>query len=92
MYRRTFENTTFTTWAPEIDRIKMSHPQGRQGEAPSGSGSHRGLRQRDKFKPLWVEIQYRGGPEASWLVKARGQTYRFPGHMCLHDCLAEVAF
>lgn len=92
MYRRTFENTTFTTWKPELDKIRDVAPAGEaQREARSRFGP-RGLRKRDSYKPIWIEVQFRGGAEANWVIKARGRTFRFPGHMCLHDCLAEVAF
>ncbi len=92
MYRRKLENTTFTHWVPETDKIKSVHPQGNQSERSEGASPWRARRARDSYQPMWVEIQFRGGPEASWLVKARGRTFRFPGHMSLHDCLAEVAF
>jgi hypothetical protein len=92
MYRRQFENTTFTQWVPETDKIKASHPQGKQPERSEVAQRRGPLRKRDAYTAMWVEIQFRGGPAASWLVKARGRTWRFPGHMALHDCLAEVAF
>lgn len=92
MYRRRFENTTFTQWDPEVDRIKAPAPAGDRAAEGRSVQPLRPARKRDSYKPLWIEVQFRGGPEASWLIRARGRNIRFPGHMCLHDCLAEVAF
>lgn len=92
MYRRTFENTTFTTWKPEVDKIRDVAPAGEGVRSSNQEFARRTLRKRDSYKELWIKVQFRGGPEASWIVSARGVTYRYPGHMCLHDVLAEVAF
>jgi hypothetical protein len=92
MYRRRFENTTFTRWDVMTDKIKAAPPGGDQPERSEVQSGFRNLRKRDSYEPLWIEVRYRGGPEASWLIRARGRTYRYPGHLCLHDVLAEVAF
>lgn len=91
MYRRQFENTTFTRWSPAVDKITESHPQGKQRGEAAPSKPVRGQRRRDAYKELWIKVQFRGGSEASWLITTRGRTLRFPGHMCLHDVLSEVA-
>lgn len=92
MYRRQFENTTFTRWCPELDIVKAAPAQGKH--SPEGStlppGGRR--RRRDSYEKLVITVQFRGGPEASWLVTARNRTWRFAGHLCLHDALAAVVF
>jgi hypothetical protein len=92
MYRRTFENTTFTQWHPETDKISAAPAQG-TSTAPEGvrPGGKRKW-SRDRYEPLNIEVRYRGGPEASWLITARGVSWRFPGHLSLHDSLAAVVF
>jgi len=39
---------------------------------------------------MLVSIQYRGGPEAWYEIRARGRIYRFPGSMYLHDALEQI--
>jgi hypothetical protein len=90
VYRRSFENTTFTRWVPETDKIKPATRQGTQSERSEGAKPYRARRQRDMYKSIWIEVRFRGGPEASWLITARGRTWRYPGHMALHDCLSDA--
>jgi hypothetical protein len=66
------------------------------GPAPAGDSAaqqHRPkpLRARDRSLPLTITVQYRGGPEASWLIGYRGRFYRFGGHLFLHDVLAHLS-
>ena len=87
MYLRRFENTTFTQWTPVIDKLKAAPAKG-TSTAPKGPQARIPTRRGpDKYKWISIEVRYNGGPEASWLVRARGVTWRFPGHMCLHDVL-----
>lgn len=37
-----------------------------------------------------MTLRYRGGSEAWWEIKARGQTYRVPGVLCLQDIMRFV--
>lgn len=48
------------------------------------------LRRRDARTPLTIQIRYRGGSEAWYLVEARGARQAFPGHMCIHDVMRTV--
>jgi hypothetical protein len=92
MYKRTFENTIFTHWAPATDMVKAAPAKGTstapEGVRPGGKRSWR----RDHYEELPIVVKFRGGPEASWLITARGVSWRFPGHLCLHDVLAAVVF
>jgi hypothetical protein len=92
MYRRQFENTTFTRWVPGIDIVKEAPAQGEAAADRRPPGGTRSRKRRDKYERFTIEVQFRGGPEANWLVTARGRSWRFPGHQCLHDVLAAVVF
>jgi hypothetical protein len=37
-----------------------------------------------------VTIEYRGGAESWWLVKARGSHGVFPGHAAIEDVMSQV--
>lgn len=77
-----------TNW--EFRKVKIAGP--RQGNAQRERSEPRSFRvgRRDERKPLSVEIRYVGGPEAHWVVKARGGSWKVPGHRCLHDALLDV--
>ena len=92
MYRRRFENTTFTRWVPETDIMRASPDKGTSTAADRRPPGGRRRKRAISYDPLTIVVQYRGGPEASWLVTARGRAFRFPGHMCLQDVLAKVVF
>lgn len=49
-----------------------------------------GLRSRDPRQPITLQLQYLGGSEATWVVTARGRTWRAAGHLALHDVMATV--
>jgi hypothetical protein len=60
--------------------------------APEGTVSARGrriasLRSRDPRKPITIQLHWRGGPEATWRVRARDTDWVFPGHMCVQDMM-----
>lgn len=40
---------------------------------------------------MTVTVRYRGGAEAWYEVKARGRTWRFPGHVALHDAFDRIS-
>ena len=89
-YRRSFENSIFTRWTPVVDIVKAAPAKGR-GSAKLHSASPSSPRRGPlKYEPVAITITYRGGPEASWLIKKGGSAWRFPGHMCLHDALAKI--
>jgi len=77
-----------TKW--EWRKVKIRGPRPTQGaqRATKEPSDRRG--RRDERKPLCVEISYLGGPEAVWLLKARGGTWRIPGHRALNDALLDV--
>jgi hypothetical protein len=45
---------------------------------------------RDWRRPLTTQVQFRGGPEAKILIRARGREWYFAGHETILDCLMEV--
>lgn len=45
------------------------------------------LARRNRREPLTLSVKYRGGAEAWYEIKARGRTYRVPGHRALHDVM-----
>jgi len=53
-------------------------------------GRFSGLARRNRADRLTLTLRYKGGGEAWWLVEARGRTAAFPGHMALHDVMAEI--
>lgn len=44
----------------------------------------------DRTREVTIRIYYRGGAEAYWLVKARGEHQVFPGVTALEDVMARV--
>lgn len=48
------------------------------------------LRSRDPRQPINIVVQYQGGPEAMWVITARGRTWRRAGWLSLQDVMAEV--
>lgn len=65
-----------------------AHPE---GTAQRDAGPLKPLRARDAHLPMQVTVQFRGGPEASWLITYRGRSHRFPGHLALHDVLMSLS-
>lgn len=48
------------------------------------------LARRNPREPLTIIIEYRGGPECWWQVKARGTSWRVPGCTAVHDLFAAI--
>lgn len=90
MYRRTFENTIFTRWDPLIDIVKAAPAKGTRQASEASPIKPLKTSHRSRFRRVTVEVQYRGGAEASWIIWKGRSCWRFPGHMCLHDVLARV--
>lgn len=75
-----------TTWVWEMRRIE----QRPKGPAKQPAGGRPLLSRRDAREPLTLTIRYRGGSEAWWEIKARGQVFRFPGYLAIHDVMKVV--
>lgn len=67
------------------------------GDRPPGSRSGAARRHRPAFppwrnrrKPIWVEMYYRGGPEAEVVIVARGWEFIFPGWVSVFDAVSVV--
>ena len=76
------------TWSSKPDKMRSGGAAGRAGA--SKTPPFRGISRRDWAEPLTIQVRYRGGAEAWWLVEARGRRQAFPGHLSLHDVMAVV--
>lgn len=86
MRDRTDPTGPSTTARWEYRKI-LKRPAAPSDTAPQGPPS---LKEWPRRSPLTLTIVYRGGSEAWWEIKARGQTFRVPGHTCLHDVLERI--
>lgn len=77
-----------TNW--EWRRVKVRRPAGGQGDSAAKPLRWFHLPPWPTRRPLSITVLYRGGPEAWYEIRARGTAGRFPGHVALHDALAEV--
>lgn len=75
-------STTF-----EWKKCRVAESSAPQGCSTREASSFQIPPRRDPVKPLGIEIRYRGGPEASFDVRFRGRTWRFPGHMQMIDVM-----
>lgn len=75
-------STTF-----EWKRVILAESSAPAGEQRSRSEHIPAVRARDSYRPLNVDVQYRGGPEASFTIRYRGRTWRFPGCVQLIDVI-----
>lgn len=76
-------STTF-----EWRRVKIDVPPERPSK--TAAAGRPPLNRRNARDALTLTIRYRGGAEAWWEVKARGQTWRFPGYYAIHDVMRVV--
>ena len=77
--------TQSTTYALKRVRITRRPAANKHSRRQASS-----LARRDKREPLTITVRYRGGPEAWWEIKARGQTLRYPGWLDLNAVLCEI--
>lgn len=77
-----------TTWTWEPD--KLSAAAGRATSREAKPRRFRGLSRRNASDRLTIVVTYRGGPEAWYLVEARGRSGVFPGVRALHDVMEEI--
>ena len=76
-----------TTWAWKRVKIKgPSHPEGIRTSEASSAPAFR----RTRAQNLPLSVTYRGGEEASWLVRKGETTVRIPGWMAFHDAMRAV--
>jgi hypothetical protein len=62
----------------------------RDPASPPSKWASRRLSFRDRRKNLWLEVAYRGGPEALWVVRCRGGEWLVPGHRAIEDVMAHL--
>lgn len=58
----------------------------RRQSRPAGASIFE-LRSRDPRKTLDLQLRYVGGPEATWIIIARGWRWRVPGVIALQDVM-----
>jgi hypothetical protein len=92
VYRRKYENTASTTWVPETDKIRAAPAKGTNTASAEPIPPKQRGRRRQDYSWHTLEVRFNGGPEASWLIRDGGKTWRYPGHLCLHDALAGHLF
>lgn len=60
--------------------------------APAGDSApqalHKASRVRSRWLPITLTVQYRGGPESSWLVRCGTSYRRWPGYMAIEDVMS----
>ena len=81
-------SSSSTTWVAKPDRMRRSRREGQQ-DGPKAP-SFLSLGRRNPKDRLTIQVKYRGGSEAWWLIEARGTRQAFPGHMCVHDVMSAV--
>lgn len=81
------DNRPSTTW--QLKHVKMRR-QPNQYSAERSEAPLPALRQRDARKRLTISIEYSGGSESWWIVRARGREYRFTGILCLEDMMYQL--
>jgi len=90
MATHTYTNTCSISTAWTFKQVMLRGPRPpQQASAPSQPG-RKLLPYRDARKPLTVTITYSGGPEAWWVIQARGREFRVPGNRCIHDVMAPI--
>jgi hypothetical protein len=77
-----------TLWAWQ--RVEIKPPARAKQQPAEGSPSRRRLSMRAMRALTPMVMRYRGGPECWWEITCRGQVYRAPGHMALHDVMRRI--
>lgn len=77
-----------TTWAWR--RVKIASPPEAPRGAPPQASARRGLTRWARRDRLTLQVTHRGGSESWYEIKARGTTWRFPGHRCLEDVMSQI--
>ena len=83
---RTSVRSTTSEW----EWVKIRRPAGPTRQPAEGGPSRARLARRLLRKPLPAVMKYRGGPECWVEITARGQVYRFPGHVALVDVILRI--
>lgn len=78
--------STRVVW--KVDKISEA-AGGPQGESPEAS-ARRLLRPTSHRNPVTMTVTYRGGSEAWFEIKARGCTWRTPGHVWLLELMLDI--
>lgn len=81
-------NTRFpsATSVGGISRLSTAPAGDRQRGAAAPPKSRR--KQRRAFRKVQIVVEYRGGPNCSYLVSADGRSWRYEGCLALHDVMS----
>jgi hypothetical protein len=74
-------------WRWEARKVRQTPPEARKGRPRRG---FLGLARASRVVDHRLIVTWKGGPEAYWLVQARGTHQIFPGHVSLEDVMARV--
>lgn len=77
-----------TTWAWR--KVKMRPSAGGQERSSRAKRGFLRLYRMPRTEPVRITVEYRGGAESWWLIKARGTHEVFPGHLSLEDVLSRI--
>lgn len=80
-----FPSTTWT-WR----KVRVLRPPKAGSDDARRAASQAVLSPRDLREPLTITVKFRGGAEAWWEIRARGRTFRRPGHVAIHDLMREI--
>lgn len=72
-------------------KTKIEVAPARDNTAPRRGSTGRKSHARRFLKRQQIVVEFRGGPEASYLVRCEGKSWRYPGHWCLHDVMTHLA-
>jgi hypothetical protein len=84
-----YRRSESTKWAWK--KVRLPGGPAPAGDSRSAAATASPLRRRDAHKPLTIVVRYHGGSCASWVIQYRGRSYRFEGHLALHDVLSSLS-
>lgn len=77
-----------TTWQWKL--VRMGRPPEASSTARAKRARRYALPRRNPREPLTVIVRFRGGAECWWELTARGQVWRAPGYVSLHDVMSRI--
>lgn len=78
-----------TTWEWRKVMLRASSPP--PGDLRAAGAPSRFSPSRSRFNRATFQIQFRGGPEGSFVVWSGDRAWRFPGHRALIDVMMQMA-
>ena len=78
-----------TNWGWRKIKIAQLSPGGTS--LPKGRHLASGRRPQMWWKRDQIVVTFRGGPSCSYEIKRGGRSWRYEGHLCLHDVMTHLA-